>query len=89
MKGSPKSRQELDARSRGYNNGAFIGMLVAGPVFGSYVGGKMGEAHCAKNERLDFERGGHERTADTTGAWAKRAAKGMGGALLRSGVAGG
>ena len=48
---NPKSRQELDARARGFNKGAFVGM-IAGPV-GAYVGGKIGAAYCAKNEQKE------------------------------------
>ena len=79
-----KSREEKDARARGFNNGAMVGTLIGGPVVG-YIGGKIGAAHMAKKEREDFERGGHEPTEDTMGAKAKRMAKGAGGMLLRGG----
>ena len=80
-----KSREEKDARAKGYNNGAFVGTIVAGPV-GGFVGGKMGAAHEAKKERKDFEQGGHERHGDTAGAKAVRTAKGIGGMMFRAGM---
>ena len=80
-----KSKEEKDARAKGYNNGAFIGAIVAGPV-GGVVGGVMGAKHEAKKEKKDFEKGGHERHADTTGAKVNRAAKHVGGMIFRAGM---
>ena len=80
-----KSKEEKDARAKGYNNGAFIGTIVAGPV-GTVVGGVVGASVEAKKERKDFEKGGHVRHADTTGAKVTRAAKGVGGMLFRAGM---
>ena len=80
-----KSKEEKDARAKGANNGAFIGTIIAGPV-GGVIGGVMGAAAEAKKEREDFEKGGHERHADTTGAKVTRAAKGVGGMFFRAGL---
>ena len=80
-----KSREEKDARAKGYNNGAFIGTIIAGPA-GGVVGGMMGAAAEAKKERKDFENGGHVRHDDTAGAQAIRNAKALGGMWFRAGM---